>query len=100
MIIISYKTIRDFADLHPAARAPLDNWYAVVNDANWGTHADLKRTFSSADFVGNERYVFNIAGNKFRLIAAINFKIRTVYIKYIGLHQDYDKIDASNVNRF
>lgn len=100
MIVISYKTVRDFADVHPGAKSPLDYWYNVVSDASWRTHADLKRTFPSADFVGNERYVFNIAGNHYRLIAAVNFKIRTVYIKFIGLHKDYDKIDAASVNRF
>lgn len=100
MIVISYRTIRDFAGEHPLAKEPLDYWYNVVKHADWSTHADLKTTFASADFVGNERYVFNVAGNKYRLIAAVNFKIRTVYIKYIGLHKDYDKVDAANVNRF
>ena|ERR1043165_3446624 len=100
MVVISYKTIRDFSEICPEAKTPLDYWYNVTADADWRSHAELKTTFPSADFVGNERYVFNIAGNNYRLIAAVNFKIRTVYIKYIGLHKDYDKVDAANVNRF
>lgn len=87
-------------EAYRVAKEPLDYWYNIVKDAGWSAHSDLKNTFPSADFVGNERYVFNIAGNNYRLIAAVNFKIGTVYIKFIGLHKDYDKIDASTINRF
>ena len=100
MVVISYKTIKDFIENHPEAKPPLDYWYNITSNTDWISHAELKNTFPSADFVGNERYVFNISGNNYRLIAAVNFRIRTVYIKFIGLHKDYDKVDAANVNRF
>jgi mRNA interferase HigB len=100
MVVISYKTIREFSEKNPEAKIPLDYWYNITSEADWRSHADLKGTFPTADFVGAERYVFNIAGNNYRLIAAVNFKIRTVYIKFVGLHKDYDKVDAAKVNRF
>ena len=100
MVVISYRTIRVFSEGYPEAKDALDRWYNLVNDAEWSSHADLKSTFPSADFVGNERYVFNVSGINFRLVALVNFKIRTVYIKFVGTHKEYDGIAASKVNRF
>ena len=59
--------------------------------------ADVKNEFNHVDFVGNDRYVFNIKGNKFRLVAIIHFNIRTLYIRFIGTHTEYDKIDCKNI---
>lgn len=95
MVVISYKTIRDFGANHPQAIVPLENWYIVALQADWTNLSQLKASFPSADYVGNERVVFNVAGNNYRLIAAVNYKIRTVYIKFIGTHAEYDKITAS-----
>lgn len=100
MVVISYRTIRDFSQRYPDAKESLDRWYNLTTDADWNSHADLKSTFPSADFVGNERYVFNVSGNNFRLIALVNFRIRTVYIKFVGTHKEYDGVAASKVNRF
>ena len=99
MRIISYKMIRQFAAVHSAAEGPLNTWYNVVEDCQWNSHADLKLIFPSADFVRNERYVFNIAGNNYRVIAAVNFKAKIVYIKFIGTHSEYDKVDAATISR-
>ena len=65
--------------------------------SNWNKLADVKETFSDIDFVGNDRYVFNIGGNKYRLVAMIHFSTRTVYIRFIGTHKEYDKIDCSTI---
>jgi len=68
--------------------------------ADWSTFNEIKQTFNSADFVGNDRYVFNIKGNKYRLVAVIHFDIRTVYIKFIGTHKEYDRIDILTINDY
>ncbi|MDF7818589.1 type II toxin-antitoxin system HigB family toxin [Runella sp. MFBS21] len=66
--------------------------------ADWAHLMDVKSTFNSVDFVGNDRFVFNIKGNRYRLVALIHFSIRTVYIKFIGTHADYNKIDVSTID--
>ncbi len=98
MVIITYSTIRNFAEKHADAAIPLHQWYELTEAADWATFADIKATFPATDYVGNDRYVFNIKGNRYRLIAMIHFSIRTVYIRGIFTHADYDKIkDISNL---
>lgn len=97
MVVIAYKIIRDFSVKYPKSQSSLDKWLIEVERADWNSFSDIKLTFSSTDYVGNDRYVFNIGGNNYRLIAAIHFNIRTLYIKFIGTHKEYDKIDPSNV---
>lgn len=81
----------------PEVGEALDEWFQKTKAANWKNLAELKRTFNSADYVGNERFVFNIRGNRYRLIAIVVFSIRTVYIKFIGTHLAYDAIDAATI---
>ncbi len=90
MKLISNKALRDFAIRHPAADAPLQNFRALVEKGSFASYADLKLTFGSVDKVG-ERYVFNIGGNKFRLIAAIAFAPQLFWIKAVLTHVEYDK---------
>ena len=73
------------------------DWYKKVNDADWESFHDVKEMFNSADSVGNERYVFNIKGNKYRLVAMIFFDKRTIFIRFVGTHSQYDDIDASEI---
>lgn len=75
----------------------LNKWYEVVKKANWSSLNDIKKSFNNVDYVGNDRYVFNIKGNKYRLVAMIFFNIRTVYIRFVGAHAEYDKIDCSEI---
>lgn len=100
MVIIKKKTLDDFARRHADALLPLKAWYQKTDMANWSSFEDVKKDFPSADYVGNERYVFNIKGNTYRLVVLIRFKIRTVFIKFIGTHAEYNRIDAKNVNDF
>jgi len=100
MVIIKKKTLDNFALQHADALVPLKLWYQTTRKANWSSFTDVKKDFPSADYVGNERYVFNIKGNAYRLVAVIRFKIRTVFIKLIGTHAEYDKIDVTTVNDF
>ena len=97
MVIISQRPLREFWEKHPSAREALNAWYTFVNECDWGRHADVVRDFGSADYVADGRYVFNIRGNRYRLIARIHFNIRTVYIRFIGTHSAYDKVNASTV---
>jgi len=97
MVVISYKTIRDFSDKYYDAKDALNNWYRVVEKADFANFNELRAMFNSVDAVGNDRYVFNIRGNHYRLIALIQFNIRTVYILFVGTHKDYDKINAARI---
>jgi mRNA interferase HigB len=86
-----------YAELNPQIKGPINDWYEKVHSANWGSLTDIKNDFDSLDFVGNDRYVFIIKGNKFRLVVMIHFDIRTIYIRFIGTHAEYDKIDCTNI---
>jgi mRNA interferase HigB len=88
--IISKKAIREFGKRHSDAVASLADWHRIVAAAKWDTTADVKATFRNADFVGGKT-VFNIAMNRYRLIAFIMFRTRVVYIKAILTHKEYDK---------
>ncbi len=97
MVIISKAVLRDFARAHADAETPLEDWYELVKNADWKNFNEMRNTFNSVDAVGNDRYAFNIKGNSYRLIALIIFKIRTVFILFIGSHAEYDKVDAATV---
>jgi mRNA interferase HigB len=93
VVVISYRTIREFIDEHDDAEDSLNNWYVFAEKADWSNFNELRRDFGSADAVGNDLYVFNIRGNHYRLVVRIIFKVRTVFIKFVGTHQAYDKLD-------
>lgn len=95
MVIISKTILKNFSLDHPDGIGALNDWYALVKDADWSNLSDIRQDFNSVDYVGNDRYVFNIRGNRYRLIVMIFFDIRTVYIRFLGTHVQYDKIDAS-----
>lgn len=97
MVIIAWSTITAFYQEHPDAKNALENWYDITEEADWSNINDVKKTFNSADFVGNDRIVFNIKGNKYRLVALIIFRTRTVFIRFIGTHSAYDKIHVKNI---
>jgi mRNA interferase HigB len=90
LVVISRKPIREFGEKHPDAVASLAIWYRTVSNADWKSTAELKATLKDADIVG-DKTVFNIAQNRYRLIAFIAYKIRTVYVKGILTHREYDK---------
>jgi len=97
MRIISRKKIRKFWEKHSDARQALESWYADAKQANWKTPSDIKNVYKNASFVANNRVVFNIKGNKFRLVAAVQFEYGIIYIRFVGTHKEYDKIDATTV---
>lgn len=96
MRIISFSAIREYARKHADADIALRDWYKKTEKANWSCFADLKQTFNSVDYVGNDRYVFNIKGNDYRLVAMVFFATKKVFIRFIGTHREYDDKDCSN----
>jgi len=97
MRIVTFSTIRDFSKKYPTADIALRDWYFKTTKSEWNSLSDIKQTFNSVDFVGNNRYVFNIKGNNFRLVAIIIFASKKVYIRFIGTHAQYDTIDCLNI---
>lgn len=97
MRVISRKKLREFWKKHPDVRQSLQAWYADVKQADWETSTDIKNIYNNVSFVANNRVVFNIKGNKYRLVVAVQYKYRIVYIRFIGTHREYDKIDAAGI---
>ena len=97
MRIIARATLREFwqRPKHTDAEQPLKAWYDEVKQAVWLTPHQVKSRYRNASLVGNNRVVFNIHGNKYRLIVAINYTFSIVYIRFIGTHEEYDKLDAT-----
>ncbi len=92
MQIIARRTLRLFWDQHPQAETPLRTWYALVAAAAWTGPADVRAMFGSADFVADNRVIFDIGGNKFRLVVHVAYAYRRVLVKFIGTHAEYDRI--------
>ncbi len=97
MVIVARKAINEYATQNAQATEALNEWYLKTKSADWSCLADIKNTFNSVDYVGNDNYVFTIKGNQYRLIVRIIFKVRTVFIRFIGTHAEYDKVNASTV---
>ncbi|MFQ5900704.1 MAG: type II toxin-antitoxin system HigB family toxin [Thermodesulfobacteriota bacterium] len=100
MRVIAKRTLREFWESSPKyaeAKGPLEAWHAEAIKAKWQTPQDIKKQFRSASILKNNRVVFNIGGNKYRLIVAIDYSRQTIFIKFIGTHQQYNKINAEVV---
>lgn len=97
MRIIAISTLKDYWEKHPDAKLPLCEWYIKVERAEWESFSDMRKDFNSVDYVGNQHYVFNIKGNNYRLVVAIKFTPKLVYIRFVGSHDEYDKIDVTRI---
>jgi mRNA interferase HigB len=97
--VIKRQTLDDFSKKHSDAKNYLNTWYAVCKKANWKTYHELEKDFPEAFPVGDNRIVFDIKGNKYRLVARVLFTFKQVQIKWIGTHADYNKIDVKTINR-
>ena len=93
--IFSKSTLREFWEIHADTEQYLKTWYEIVKNANWKTPTDVKQTYVNASILKNNRIVFNIKGNSYRLIAKFNFEKQWLFIRFIGTHDEYDKIDAN-----
>lgn len=98
MKIISTRTLRDFWAIHPDARQPLKAWVDEATKADWRSPAEIKEQYRSASILKNRRVVFNIKGNDYRLIVAVAYLRGIIFVKFIGSHNEYDKIDAEVVD--
>ena len=103
MRIIARRTLREFVlslakhKDQPAVKAALDAWFDEVKKAHWRSTAEVKRSYAAASIVTAERIVFNVKGNAYRLAVAVDFEKGIVWIKWIGAHKDYDRIDVKEV---
>ena len=97
MRIFTEQALKEYIEKHPDTRTALQEWVTIVKRSEWRCLNDVKATFRSVDYIGNQHYVFNIKGNNHRLVVVIKFTIQFVYIRFIGTHAEYDKIDCSTI---
>lgn len=97
MRIIAKKPIRQFWESFPDAEGPLKAWYADAKHADWKTPNDIKKHYASASIVANNLVVFNIGGNKYRLICHVRYDLGILFVRFVGTHEEYDKVDAASV---
>ncbi len=99
MRIVSHKKLKDFYETKGCedSRIALERWYHITEKAEWKNFSEIKVDFPTTDFVGNQHYIFNIKGNNYRLVVVIKFTIGHVFIRWVGNHNDYDKIDCSTI---
>lgn len=97
MRIYSRSTLKLFWKKHPDAEQPLRAWFAEAKQAQWKTPSQIKAHHRTASFVGDERVVFNIGGNKYRLVVAVSYLRGTVFVRFVGTHAQYDRIDVETV---
>lgn len=97
MRIIALKTLKDFWERYPDSEEALKAWFTVAKKADWKTPSEVKETYGNASILQEGRVVFNIAGNKYRLIVWINYPYRVVYVRFVGTHKQYDKVDAQTI---
>lgn len=99
MRIVSHRRIVEFYSLegHGDSQSALERWYDIAERAEWRNLSEIKVDFPATDYVGNQHYVFNIRGNKYRLVVVVKFTIGHIFIRFVGTHSEYDKIDASTI---
>ena len=97
MRIIAKRTLRAFWKRHPRANGPLEAWHQEVDWANWASPSEVTTQFRSASVLQDNRVVFNIAGNHYRLVVKINYPYRIVSIRFVGTHADYDTVDVTTI---
>ena len=97
MRIIALKTLKLFWEKHPDAESPLRAWYTEAKKAAWKGPRDIKAEYRTASILRNNRVVFNVKGNSYRLVVAVRYEFQLVYIRFLGTHAEYDKINAEEI---
>ena|SRR5262245_15726123 len=100
MNVIARKNLVEFYTARPKAKASLTRWYEVVRTAEWKSMNDVQAAFANAKVLNAERVRFEVGGGNYRLIVAFNFRCKIAFIKFVGTHGEYDKIDALTVSQF
>lgn len=95
--IFAKSTLRTFWEKYPESEQYLKTWYDTAMNSEWSTPADVKKSYASASILKDSRVVFNIKGNAFRLVAKFNFEKQLIFIRFIGTHAEYNKIDANRI---
>lgn len=97
MRIFTEQALKKYAEKHPDSKTALQEWVSSVRKSKWTCFADIKKQYNSVDSIGNQHYVFNIKGNNHRLVVVIKFTIQFVYVRFIGTHKEYDKINCAYI---
>ena len=97
MRIIARRTLREFWERHPESQSALEAWYDDARRANWRTPNDIRQVYANASIIAGNRVIFNIRGNHYRLVVAVNYQFGIVYIRFVGTHREYNQIDAATV---
>lgn len=97
MRVIAKKVLREFWEIHPDCEQQLKSWYREAEKGEWKNTNELKKEYPSASILKDNRIVFNIRGNNYRLIVRINFHYQMMWIRFIGTHKEYDKVDANKI---
>ena len=97
MRIIARSKICAYYAIHADSKIALEEWFVKTKKSDWKCFEDIKKTFNSVDYVGNQHYVFNIKGKNYRLVVAVKFTPKLVFIRFVGTHDEYMKIDVSNI---
>ena len=97
MRVIAKRTLRQFWEQYPDAQGPLEAWHSETVKARWKNPQQIKEQFGSASILKGGRVVFNVGGNKYRLVLAIDYKRQACYVKFVGTHRQYDAIDAETL---
>src|SRR5690606_9473698 len=95
--VIAKKTLRDFWKVHPDCEQQLKSWFQEASNAHWTRPRQIKADYPSASFISDNRVVFNIKGNNYRLIVRINYDYQIIWIRFIGTHAQYDKVNAKTI---
>jgi mRNA interferase HigB len=97
VLVISRKRLKDFWEKHADAEQPLKAWFHETKTAHWKSFSDIKARYRSADVLPGNRVVFNLKGNTYRLVVQLHYNTRIVFVRFVGTHTDYDKIDATTI---
>lgn len=97
MRVMARRTLREFWEQYPDSEQALEAWYYEAEHAEWHNSAEIKKKYGSASIVGNDRVVFNICGNKYRLIAHVNYAYQMIYIRFVGTHKAYNNVKVETV---
>jgi mRNA interferase HigB len=97
MRIVAITTLQTFWEKHPDAKVPLQAWYALARRADWKSPTDIRKAYGHASFIANERVVFNIKGNDYRLVVLVRYGQGLMFIRFVGSHSQYNKIDVTTI---
>jgi mRNA interferase HigB len=97
MRIIAKRTLREYWERHANCRNELEEWYGLVSKAKWNSPKEVKQMFPKASIIANNRVVFDIVGGNFRLVVKFSYKVGIGYVRFIGTHKEYDKINAEKI---